>query len=65
MMVTIDVWSVLQTVGIWLTAVMVTLGVAYAVSKSQRWGAPLTGVLLALAAVGVATLLQVVLVRLS
>lgn len=65
MMVTIDVWAVLQMVGIWLTAITVTLGVAYAVSKSQRWGAPLTGMLLALATVGVATLLQMVLVRLQ
>lgn len=60
-MITIDVASVLQMVGTWLLAVALTLGVAYAVSKSQRWGAPLTGVLLALAALGVATLLQVAL----
>lgn len=63
-MITIDVWSVLQTVGIWLLAVTLTAGVAYAGSKSQRWGVPFAGVLLALATVGVATLLQVVLVRL-
>ncbi len=60
-MITIDVWSVLQMAGIWLFAVTTTMGIAYVISKSRRWGAPLMGVLIALAAVGVATLLQMVL----
>lgn len=61
MMVTIDVSRVLQTVGIWLLAVVVTMGVAYVGAKTKRWSGAWLGLLLALAVVGAATLLQMVL----
>lgn len=60
-MITIDVWALAETIGIWLLAVAVTVGLAGVTAKTQRWSGLLIGVLLALATVGVATLLQMVL----